>query len=307
VKSYSKLNNYKQIATDNNVSSSTVIRRVNKHVKTISRELPEVLSFDEFKKANNGRGKYAFCIAVPVNKKVILLKENRRSNWLRSYFSRVPYESRKRVKAVITDLWVPYRTIVREYFPNPKLIADKFHFLRNLLWAFNDVRVRIMNTYDRKTTEYKFLKKYWKVFNKPDCSLSKKYYYNKLVGRELNELGIHDYASSIDAELEEAFMLKDFFHNNMNALHDKKTTRHFMTEWILMLRGSNLPEFRKLADTFVNWKEEIINGLYIRDENEKHYRNGFIEGVNNLIKVIKRLAFGFRNFDNFLKVNNGRI
>lgn len=68
-----------------------------------------------------------------------------------------------------------------------------------------------------------------------------------------------------------------------------------------MLRGSNLPEFRKLADTFVNWIEEIINGLYISDENEKHYTNGFIEGVNNLIKVIKRLAFEFRNFDNFRK------
>ena len=40
-------------------------------------------------------------------------------------------------------------------------------------------------------------------------------------------------------------------------------------------------------------KEKIINAL------ELPYSNAKLEATNNLIKVIKRNAFGFRNFDNF--------
>ena len=299
INDYIKLNNYKQIALENNVSSSTVMRRIEKHVSPVYHGLPEVLSFDEFKKTNDGRGKYAFCIADPVGKKVLDVIVNRRSNWLTHYFNKIPFKDRKHVKTVIIDLWAPYRSVIRAYFPNAKIVADKFHYLRNLLWAFNDVRVRVMNSFPTSSTEYRFLKKHWKTFNKPNSSLNTKAYYNKLANRSLNEFGIHDYACSLNKELEEAFVIKDFFHNNMNELYDENSAEEFMNKWILMLRDSSLPEYNKLANTFVNWKTEIINSLYIRNDDNKHYTNGFIEGVNNLIKVIKRLAFGFRKFENF--------
>lgn len=156
-----------------------------------------------------------------------------------------------------------------------------------------------MNSFPTSSTEYRFLKKHWKTFNKPNSSLNTKAYYNKLANRSLNEFGIHDYACSLNKELDEAFVIKDFFHNNMNELYDENSAEEFMNKWILMLRDSSLPEYNKLANTFVNWKTEIINSLYIRNDDNKHYTNGFIEGVNNLIKVIKRLAFGFRKFENF--------
>ena len=45
--------------------------------------------------------------------------------------------------------------------------------------------------------------------------------------------------------------------------------------------------------TLEEWKEEIWNGI------RTGYNNGFTEGCNNTIKVLKRVCYGFRNFENF--------
>ena len=47
--------------------------------------------------------------------------------------------------------------------------------------------------------------------------------------------------------------------------------------------------------TFLKDKEKIVNALQLP------YSNAKLETTNNLIKLIKRNAFGFRNFDNFKK------
>ncbi|WP_368537329.1 transposase, partial [Streptococcus pneumoniae] len=46
---------------------------------------------------------------------------------------------------------------------------------------------------------------------------------------------------------------------------------------------------------FLKDKEKIVNALQL------HYSNAKLEATNNLIKLIKRNAFGFRNFENFKK------
>ena len=54
-----------------------------------------------------------------------------------------------------------------------------------------------------------------------------------------------------------------------------------------------LPEFKELLHTLGNWREEILNYFDYR------ITNGFVEGKNNRIKTIKRMAYGYRNLDNF--------
>ena len=59
------------------------------------------------------------------------------------------------------------------------------------------------------------------------------------------------------------------------------------------IANSALPEFRKLLHTLANWREEILNYFDYR------ITNGFVEGKNNRIKTIKRMAYDYRNMDNF--------
>ena len=55
----------------------------------------------------------------------------------------------------------------------------------------------------------------------------------------------------------------------------------------------SIPEFKDLLHTFTNWREGILNYF------EYRITNGLVEGKNNRIKTIKRMAYGYRNMDNF--------
>ncbi|CJS78320.1 IS1181 transposase [Streptococcus pneumoniae] len=55
------------------------------------------------------------------------------------------------------------------------------------------------------------------------------------------------------------------------------------------------PIFQTVFKTFLKNKEKIVNALQLP------YSNAKLEATNNLIKLIKRNAFGFRNFENFKK------
>ena len=71
---------------------------------------------------------------------------------------------------------------------------------------------------------------------------------------------------------------------------DKKTAKKALSMWLLLAAKFDIPEFKHCISTFTNWSTEITN---IVDTN---LSNGFIEGYNNKIKVLKRVSFGIKNF-----------
>ncbi len=57
--------------------------------------------------------------------------------------------------------------------------------------------------------------------------------------------------------------------------------------------NDSLPEFKELLRILSHWREEILNYF------DYPITNGFVEGKNNRIKTIKRMAYGYHNMDNF--------
>ncbi|MEG0877462.1 MAG: transposase, partial [Oscillospiraceae bacterium] len=51
--------------------------------------------------------------------------------------------------------------------------------------------------------------------------------------------------------------------------------------------------FKRCADTYIRWSKGILNTFDVP------FSNGFTEGCNNKIKVLKRNAYGYRNFNRF--------
>ena len=66
-----------------------------------------------------------------------------------------------------------------------------------------------------------------------------------------------------------------------------------LNKWVKYNLDWNYEVLQSCARTYTNWIEEIRNSLLVP------YSNGVMEGYNNKIKVLKRIAFGFRNFQNF--------
>ena len=58
-------------------------------------------------------------------------------------------------------------------------------------------------------------------------------------------------------------------------------------------QATDLPKFHKVAQTYTKWEDEILNAFAVP------YTNGYIEGCNNRIKVLKRISFGMPRFVRF--------
>ena len=76
-------------------------------------------------------------------------------------------------------------------------------------------------------------------------------------------------------------------------MKERSAVASFLSRWLSLVEESGVEEFKSVIKTFTDWNTEILEGL------SQVYSNGFTEGMNNKIKVLKRVAFGFRNFERF--------
>ena len=152
------------------------------------------------------------------------------------------------------------------------------------------VRVQIMNQFDRKSHEYKAIKRYWKLIQQESRKLSDKRFYRPTFRMHLTNREILDKLLSYSEDLKHHYNLYQLllFH-----FQNKEPKKFFgLIEDNLKLVH---PLFQTVLQTFLKDKEKIVNALQLP------YSNAKLEATNNLIKLIKRNAFGFRNFENFKK------
>lgn len=289
-----------KIATKNHVSKYIVRKELEEATELIpefQKNLPKVISFDEFK-ADTKEGKYAFILNDPIHKKVLDVLPSRKKERLIQYFTHT--ENRRSVEYIISDMYEPYLLVQKAMFPHAKYVVDKFHYIRYIMKALDDIRIRLQRNYGEKSKEYKLLK------NKKNVALLRKYsndvswwveverYRNGHIVKVLPGEIIQELLS-IDEDLRRGYQLKELFLDIINhaPLDDVKRQ---LTCFIELCRESKINEMIEASNTIENWLEYIVNSFI-----DKRYTNGYTEGTNNKIKVIKRNAFGYKNFKFFRK------
>ena len=273
---FRKVHSMKDIAGRSNVSGVTAAR-IFDHVNYSNSSLTEVLSFDEFR-GNAGGEKFQFIITDPAHKKILDILPNRKIEDLYAYFSR--YSDRNSVKYIIIDMNKEYRTLAHTCFPKAILAADKYHVIRQVMWAFENVRKQEQKKF--ADTRRRYFKRSRKLLLKHPERLS-----------EIEQDQVSAMLA-ISERLRYAYALKNEFHKVM-ASENSNEARKRLGIWNMMAQGyrKELPEYIACFNTFTNWQKEILNSF------DCPYTNGFTEGVNNKIKVIKRNAFGVRKFERF--------
>lgn len=79
--------------------------------------------------------------------------------------------------------WLPWTCLaptiasLRNFFRVPRIVLDRFHIVQHLSRAMNRLRIKIMNLFDRKSLEYRALKRYWKLIQQNSRKLSDKRFY----------------------------------------------------------------------------------------------------------------------------------
>ena len=300
----------KYIGESNNVSSDSV-RKILENAMSKYPEhiinLPRVISFDEFK-ADTNEGKYAFILNDPIHKKAMDILPSRKKEYLNQYFTYC--ENRHSVEYVVSDMYEPYLLVTQIMFPKAKYVVDRFHYIRYVMDALDKVRIRLQKEYGYNSKEYRMLK------NKKNVTLLRKYsndvdwwtytkrYKNKHMV-DILKYDLREQLLGISKEIKDTYLLKELFLDVVHSTTDEYAESEFK-EWIETVKNYGINEMIEASKTIENWLPYIVNSFV-----DKRFSNGFTEGLNNKIKVIKRVAFGYRNFRFFrlrlMYILNGKV
>lgn len=262
-------------ASFSGISDSSVFRFFDLVNFPRPQKLPAVLSIDEFR-GNSGGQKFHAILTDAHRHALFDILPTRNQSDIIHYLLQFP--NRKDVKYIISDMNQVYRDVAKDLFPNATLVIDRFHVVRYVTWALENVRKRIQK--QMHPSKRKYFKRSRKLL------LTHK---NKLKEESLLALEV---MLSQSQDLAVAYHLKELFYTFMDSENRQeaiKNLKHFM----LAAQAANLKEFTPCLTMLANWSTYILNAF------DCPYSNGYTEGTNNAIKVIKRNAFGYRNFENF--------
>ena len=267
---------FTSVAREVNLSVSTVIR-IFDVINYPTGDLSTALSIDEFKGNTNGE-KYQCILTDPVNKVVLDILPERYKPYLTGYFKRFPKEERNKVTYFVSDMWRTYADVSDVWFKNATPVVDKYHWIRQGIWAFENVR---------KQEQKKLSPELRKYFKRSKSLLIKRY--DSLDEEQKQQVNVMLYYS---VDISRAYFYKEQFLKILNNT-DVESAKKAMSDWIANTENCGIPQFEKCAETMRNWYSGIINSF------STTITNGFTEGCNNKIKVLKRNAYGYRNFDRF--------
>jgi len=237
-------------------------------------EVPEFIGLDEF--SVSGRRLYHTAICNLVKGEVMEVVEGQGRQKVELYLDNLP--DPERVKGVAMDMHEPFRQAVQMCLPQAKVVVDKFHFIRHVNKAMDKVRSRLQGGNRRGKRRDLFRSRYTLLKGA-----------ERLADWEKERLNRLFYCYP---ELKKAWVLKESFRAWYRET-DRMRAEERLGLMEKRIANDSLAEFRELLRTLGNWREEILNYFDCR------ITNGFVEGKNNRIKTIKRMAYGYRNMDNF--------
>jgi len=208
--------------------------------------------------------------------------QGRKEMDLDAFFTELGPKKTARIQLAVMDMWKPFRNAVQKNVPDAQIIFDKFHIMRHLSEALDDVRRR---EYQRvKGKDRAFIKghRYTLLSSHENLSLDGRTALKKLL--------------SANKRLNTAYVLKESF----GQLWDYKTERGahaFFERWKDSLKWQRLASYQKFATMI----EKHWYGIVSYCHPEHKVSLGLVEGLNNKIRVLQRRAYGYRD-EEYLKL-----
>lgn len=255
------------------IYQSVALQKLEK--QTPSKPIEEI-GIDEIS-MHKGHKDFVLVITDITNKRVLEVLPDRKKETVKDFLHGLSESLKHGIKAVAIDLWSAYRSAVEEELPEAIIVADRFHVMQNLNKALDTCRKKEKRA--SKDDEIWKHAKYTLLKNQEDLSDEERIILAKVCGAS-NSLKI-------------CYDLKESFRAIFNHTDNRDEAQNKLYSWIFDVVKSDLEEYYSFVKTLLNWGENIVNYFVNR------LSSGFVEGVNNKIKLIKRKAFGFVNFENF--------
>lgn len=290
-----------QIARDHNISPKTV-RNIfdNAILPQLMLPFPNILCIDEFCfKHSSKEGKYPAVLTDPMSGKIIDIIESRWKSILIEYFNKVKITYRNNVKYFVSDMNDTYRDIKSIFFKDAIHIADRFHVIKAFNDAITTIRTRIIKQEVWQESEYRYLKKNWKIFLKDRDALQKHKYTDKW-GIVVDPTVALDKCLAKYPDLFYAYWTKEEFRRDTKKLMYYSKAAEIIDFYINKLSKSTIEEMNKIGKTLQNWRSQIINGITQNPYSMK-ISNAIAESTNNQIQTLIDLCYGLPEFNSMRK------
>ena len=182
----------------------------------------------------------------------------------------------KGIRLAVMDMWKPFRNTTAEYAPQAAILFDKFHVMRHLGEALDKVRKAEYARLSGKDRRFIKGQKYTLLSNRENLTLE---------GKKSLKLLL-----AANKRLNTAYVLKESF-GQLWDYRSETWARRFFENWRASLKWQRLKPFEKFAQMIDRHWDGIA--AYCKPENKVSL--GFVEGLNNKIRVIQRRAYGLRD------------
>lgn len=236
------------------------------------------LGIDEFA-IKKGHQSFALVLSNLETGQVIAVLPDRKKETLQDYFATWTQAQRDAVLEAAMDLWEPYAQAVCACLPNACIVADRFHVMKNLNDQVAAARREIQRSLPEETKQTLKGCRWLLVRNQDDLSAADK---DKL-----------EAMFAVSASLKQLHALKEDFRSIFEMDLTPEEAAPKLEVWTLAAEKSGLTKLSKFVSTLKNRWDHILN--YFRHR----LTSGMVEGLNNKVKVVKRCAYGFGNFEHF--------
>ena len=261
----------------NDISSHTVLRHPT---------LPKAMNWDEFKATKDTKGKMAFIIVDNNSGNIFDIQNSRKSRDLEKYFRRYSRKERNKVKLISTDFYSGYIHLAKKLFKNADIVIDRFHIVTQVYVALNSTRISLCK---KSNPNYNKLKDLWRLIVKNENDLSDEKKYSNHFHKDISQKDMVNYMINTDKTLKATY---ECYQGIINSIREKD-----FNKFKNIIEHQNKYLSDKMIKALNLYKENIE---YIKNSFKYDINNGIIEGTNNLIKSIKRIAFGYRKHDHFI-------
>lgn len=231
-----------------------------------------ILGLDEFS-VRKGQV-YDTAIMDLERRQVVGVVSGHRQEGVTAFFSTLPEP--EKVKVAVMDMHEPFRQAVELCLPQAKMVADKFHVLVHVHRALDQVRTSLQPQQGKKGELFRA--RYLLLTGVERLTPERRVQLFELLGRY--------------PQLARAWALKEAF-REWYHFTTRRQAEEALVVWERSVRDQGPEPFRGLLPMLQTWRQETLNYF------DYPYTNGFLEGKNNRIKVIKRIAYGYRNAQNF--------
>jgi len=207
---------------------------------------------------------------------VIAVLPDRLKETVKTFLESIPEHLKRTVKAICTDMYDGFVNASTEVFGDRVVVVDRYHVSRLYREPLDDLRIKEMKRLKATLPHEEYVKldgMMWILRKQHEC----------LSTEEKAQIALF-YKHS--PKIKEAHRQALRFTHIFNTYHDRKAALTKLNRWIEAVQSSGVTIFNSFIKTLMKYKTHILNYF-------KHRRNsGFVEGLNNKIKVLKRRCYG---------------